>query len=325
MEEIKDKQKGTFKLISGQSNPSLAEEISQILAVPLTKVICQKFKNDNNFVKILENVREKDVFILQTSKEPVNDYLMELLMLIDAAKYSSAKRITAILPYYPYVRSDKKDQPRISITARLVADLLQAAGADRVLTMNLHSPQIQGFFRIPFDQLLAIPLMCSYFEKTDLSNTIVVAPDAGSAKRAEMYAVKLKLPMAILDKRRIGNEDHSEVLNIIGEVKDKNAIIFDDEISTGGSLKETVLALKNHGAKSIKAAAVHAVFCGEATNIINELPIDEVVVTNTVPLNKEKKCPKVTVISVADLFAQAIQRIYNGESVSSLFDIDKYA
>jgi ribose-phosphate pyrophosphokinase len=325
MDLRQDRRKSTLKLISGQSNPELAQEISSILDVPLTPVICKKFQNDNTFVKIMENVREKDVFIIQTSKEPVNDYLMELLMLIDAAKYSSAQRVTAVIPYYPYVRSDKKDQPRISITARLVADLLQAAGADRVLTMNLHSPQIQGFFRIPLDQLLAIPLMCSYFENSDMSNTTVVAPDAGSAKRAEMYAVKLRLPMAILDKRRIGNEDYAEVLNIIGEVKGKNAIIFDDEISTGGSLKETVLALKEHGAEKIRAAVVHPAFCGPAIDIINGLPLTEVIVTNTIPLSENKKSSKVKVLSVAELFANAIQRIHIGESVSSLFDIEKYA
>lgn len=308
-----------MKIFCGRSNPELSQGICNYLGVEMGKCLIHKFKNDNSFVRIEENVRGKDVFVVQTSAIPVNDYLMELLIMIDTLKHASASRVTAVLPYYPYARSDKKDQPRISITARLVADLLETAGADRVLTMNLHSEQIQGFFRIPVDQLLASPILCEYFSKNGLKDFIVVAPDAGSAKRAEKYALTLGLPMAILDKRRDPLNDTVEIFHIIGDVRDKNAIVFDDEIATGGSMIETAHALLEHGAKDIYAGAVHAVLCGEAPALLQDSPYKKIVVTNTLPVEGEKKIPKVTVLSVAQLFGEAIKRIHEGKSVSDLF------
>lgn len=308
-----------MKIFSGRSNPKLAKEICDYLGVKLGKCIVRKFKNDNIFVRIEENVRGKDIFVIQTSAIPVNDYLMELLIMIDALKHASARRVTAVMPYYPYARSDKKDQPRISIAARLVADLLETAGADRVLTMNLHSPQIQGFFRIPVDQLLASPILCTYFSKKKLKNCIVVAPDAGSAKRAEKYALTLGLPMAILDKRRHPLNDTVEVLHIIGDVNGKNAIVFDDEIATGGSMIETARALVEHGAKEIYAGAVHAVLSGGAPEKLQESPYKQIVVTNTLPVRGDKKIRKIKILSVARMFGEAIKRIHEGKSVSELF------
>jgi len=287
--------------------------------IPLGKVEIIEFKNENLFVRIGENVRECDVFIIQTSTSPVNTRIMELLLMIDAMKHASAARVTAVLPYFPYVRSDKKDQPRISIAARLMVDLIEAAGADRVLTMNLHSFQIQGFFRIPTDHLLATPVLVDYFKNTDISNSVVVAPDAGSAKRAEKYARLLNLPLAIVDKRRIGNKDTAVVKHIIGDVKGKRAIIFDDEISTGGSLINTAETLEEQGVTDIRASVVHPVLCGDAVERIQKSNISEVIVTNTIPVEGPKKIDKIKVLSVGKMFAKAIRRIHNGESVSVLF------
>jgi len=308
-----------MKIFSGTANPELAREICKHLGIKLGKCKIKKFANDNLLVKIEENVREKDVFVIQPSCVPVNEGLVELLILIDALKHASARRVTAVLPYYPYVRSDKKDQPRISITARLVADLLEAAGTDRLLTMNLHSPQIQGFFRIPTDHLLAAPILIRHFQKKKISNAVVVSPDAGSAKLAESYARKLRLPLAIMDKRRLGNTDKVTIINIVGEVKGKKAIVFDDEIATGGSLIETAKALVKHGATEVCACAVHGVLCGNAVKKLSESIIKEVVVTNTVRIDKEKMFPKLSILSVAKLFASAIERIHRGKSVSDLF------
>jgi ribose-phosphate pyrophosphokinase len=308
-----------MKIFSGTANPKLAREICKHLDVKQGKCQITKFANDNLLVKIEENVREKDVFVIQPSCFPVNEGLVELLIMIDALKHASARRVTAVLPYYPYVRSDKKDQPRISITARLIADLIEAAGADRILTMNLHSPQIQGFFRIPTDHLLAAPILIKHFKKKKIENGIVVSPDAGSAKLAESYARKLGFPLAIVDKRRLGNTDKVAVLNIVGDVRGKSAIIFDDEIATGGSLIETAQTLAEHGAKEVYASAVHGVLCGDAIADLKKSNIKEIVVTNTVSIGKEKMFPKLTVLSVAELFASAIDRIHRGKSVSTLF------
>jgi len=307
-----------MKIFCGRSNPELAREICTYLGIELGRCIVHKFKNDNTFVRIEENVREKDVFVIQTSAIPVNDYLMELLIMIDALKHASASRVTAVLPYYPYARSDKKDQPRISITARLVADLLETSGADRVLTMNLHSEQIQGFFRIPVDQLLASPILCDYFSKKGLENFIIVAPDAGSAKRAEKYALTLGLPMAVLDKRRDPLNDTVEIFHIIGDVKGKDAIVFDDEIATGGSMIETANALIEQGARDLYAGAAHAVLCGDAPRKLQESPYKQIVVTNSLPVEGDKQIKKIKVLSVAPLFGEAIKRIHEGKSVSEL-------
>jgi len=308
-----------MKVFCGRSNPELSREICSYLGIEIGKCIIHKFKNDNTFVRIEENVRGKDVFVIQTSAPPVNDYFMELLIIIDALKHASASRVTAVLPYYPYARSDKKDQPRICITARLVADLLESAGADRVLTMNLHAEQIQGFFRIPVDQLLASQILCDYFSRNGVKDCIVVAPDAGSAKRAEKYARELGLPLAILDKRRDPLNDTVEIFHIIGDVRGKNAIVFDDEIATGGSMIETANALIEHGAKDIHAGAVHAVLCGDAPRKLQESPYKQIVVTNTLPIEGARKIPKIKVLSVAQLFGEAIKRIHEGKSLSELF------
>ncbi len=308
-----------MKVFSGLSNQLLAKEICNHLDIPLGKMDIIEFKNENLFVKIGENVRECDTFVIQTSTSPVNTRIMELLLMIDALKHASARRVTAVLPYFPYVRSDKKDQPRISIAARLMADLIEAAGADRILTMNLHSFQVQGFFHIPTDHLLATPVLIDYFRKSDIENTVVVAPDAGSAKRADKYARLLDLPLAIIDKRRVGNEDKAVVKHIIGDVKDKKAIIFDDEISTGGSLINTAEILNKSGVNDIRAGVIHPVLCGDSVEKIKNSCISEVVVANTIPVEGEKKIDKIKVLSVAELFAKAIRRIHNGESVSVLF------
>ncbi len=308
-----------LKVFSGQSNRRLAEEICAYLDLPLGQLEITEFKNENLFVKIQENVRECDVFVIQTSTSPVNTCIMELLLMVDAMKHASAARVTAVLPYFPYVRSDKKDQPRISIAGRLMADLIEAAGADRILTMNLHSFQIQGFFRIPTDHLLATPVLVDYFQSRDVENSVIVAPDAGSAKRAEKYARLLDLPLAIIDKRRIGNQDTAIVKHIIGDVSGKRAIIFDDEISTGGSLIKTAEILSEQGVTDIRAGVVHPVLCGDAIKRIQESCLSEVVVTNTIPVEGEKKIDKIKVLSVAKMFSKAIRRIHNGESVSVLF------
>ncbi|MGQ9628786.1 MAG: ribose-phosphate diphosphokinase [bacterium] len=309
-----------LKIFAGSSHPKLAEEICETLGVPLGKMSIGKFSNENIKVKIEENVRGADVFVIQTSCPPVNEMLMELFIIIDALKYASAGRITAVLPYYPYVRSDKKDEPRISITARLVADLLKAAGADRILTMNLHAPQIQGFFRIPADQLTAAPILYNYFSKMDLSDGVVVAPDVGRAKFNDIYAGRLGLPLAIIDKRRHGDDEAAEVRNVIGDVKGKRALIFDDEILTGGTILEAVRALKRFSAKSVYVSCVHPVLSGNAAQRLNEEEaIEEVVVTDTLPIPPEKSIDKLRVLSVASLFARAIGIIHRGTSISALF------
>lgn len=308
-----------LKVFSGLSNRPLAEEICGYLDIPLGNAEIIEFKNENLFVKIGENVRECDVFVIQTSTSPVNTRIMELLLMIDALKHASAARVTAVIPYFPYVRSDKKDQPRISIACRLMVDLIEAAGADRVLTMNLHSFQVQGFFRIPADHLLATPVLIDYFRSTDVSNSVVVAPDAGSAKRAEKYARLLDLPLVIVDKRRIGNDDTAVAKHIIGDVKGKRAIIFDDEVSTGGSLIKAAEILVSQGVTDIRAGLVHGILCGDAVQRIQDSQLSEVVVTNTIPVEGKKKIDKIRILSVGKMFAKAIRRIHNGESVSVLF------
>jgi ribose-phosphate pyrophosphokinase len=310
---------GSLKIFSGNANPELAKRICACAGVKLGKCEIVKFSNDNIKVRILESVRGKDVFIIQPSCVPVNEGLVELLIMIDAVKHASANRVTAVVPYFPYARSDKKDEPRISIAARLMADLLQTAGADRVMTMNLHSPQIQGFFRIPCDHLLAGRLFCDYFEKQGLDDHVVVAPDAGSAKHAGRYAIRLKLPLAILDKRRTDDTESPEIHNVIGNVKGKKALIFDDEIASGGSILEVVKALESLGVKEITACCVHGVLSGHAVEKIKNSPLKQLVVTDTVTIPEEKMFDKLKIISVADLFANAIQYTNKGRSISDLY------
>ncbi len=308
-----------LRVFSGNSNPELAQEIADSLYLSLGNITINRFSNENIKVKINESVRGKDVFVVQTSCPPLSNHIMELLIMLHAFGSASAGRITAVLPYFPYVRSDKKDEPRISITAKLMADLLATAGADRVLTMDLHAAQIQGFFGMPADQLLALPILCKYFGDKRLENLVVVAGDVGRAKLNRRYAQRLDSPLAILDKRREGDDEKAEVVSVIGEVEGKNAVMFDDEILTGGSLMELVRALKEKGAKKIYAGITHGILSGNAVELIEESPVEELVVTNTVPVPAEKRVGKIKVLSVAEIFAEAIKRIHHSESVSSLF------
>lgn len=311
---------GKLKIFSGNANIPLAKEICNFAGVELGRCEITKFSNENIKVRIMDSVRGQDVFIIQPSCSPVNEGIIELLIMIDAAKHASAGRITAVVPYFPYARSDKKDEPRISITARLMADLLQTAGADRVMTMNLHSPQIQGFFRIPVDHLLAGRLLCDYFKNCGTENCVVVAPDAGSAKRAGAYAIKLGLPLAILDKRRSDDSESPVIHHVIGEVKGKRALIFDDEITSGGSILEVVKALESLGVEEIQACCVHAVLSGKAVERLRDSSLTKLVVTDTVFIPEHKKFPQLVVLSVADLFAKAIMFTNRGESISGLYD-----
>jgi ribose-phosphate pyrophosphokinase len=311
---------GKLKIFSGNANPVLAKAICDYAGVELGNCEILKFSNDNIKVRILESVRGHDVFIIQPSCVPVNEGIMELLIMIDAIRHASAGRVTAVVPYFPYVRSDKKDEPRISITARLMADILETAGADRVMTMNLHSPQIQGFFRVPVDHLLAGRLLCDYFIKCGTENCVVVAPDAGSAKRAGSYAIKLGLPLAILDKRRSDDSESPAIHNVIGDIKGKRAIIFDDEIASGGSILEVVKALESLGVEEIEACCVHAVLSGSAVDKLKNSSLKKLVVTDTINIPEYKKFPQLVVLSVAEMFAKAIMYTNRGESISGLYD-----
>lgn len=311
--------KSELRVFSGRATRYLADEICSHLGVPLGEAEVFKFSNDNTFVRIKENVREADVFVVQTSFPPVDEALMELLILIDALKRASARRITAVLPLYPYARSDRKDQPRVPITARLVADLLTTAGANRVVTIDLHSDQIQGFFTIPLDHLTAASLLGDYFAKKNLEHPVVVATDAGGAKKATRYAKRLRAPLALMDKRRIGNEDRVEITCFIGDVLGRQAIILDDEIDTAGTLAETIHCLERSGVVEIYVGCSHPVLSGPAVERLSQLPIKELVVTNSLPLG-DKHPPNLTVLSIAPMLAQAILRIHTGESISSLFE-----
>ncbi|HGE71800.1 TPA: ribose-phosphate pyrophosphokinase [Candidatus Poribacteria bacterium] len=308
-----------LKIFSGNSNPDLANEIAKHLNTELGQREIIKFSNENIKVKITESVRGQDVFVVQTSCPPVSDNIMEMLIMIHALRGASADRITAVIPYFPYVRSDKKDEPRISITAKLMADLIKTAGADRVLTMDLHAAQIQGFFDMPADQLLALPILCKYFIEKNLQNIVVVAGDVGRAKLNIKYAERLKAPLAILEKRRDGDKEKAKVANVIGNVKGKTAIMFDDEILTGGSLMELVKALKREGAVDIYAGITHGILSKRAVPNIARSSLKELVITNTVPLPKEKQIDKIKVLSVAKLFAKAIENIHLGRPISTLF------
>ena len=311
---------GDLKIFSGSSHPELARAICEYNELPLGAVEIVKFSNENIKVRILENVRGSDVFVIQTSCPPVNEGIMELLIMIDALRYASAERITAVLPYFPYARSDKKDQPRISITARLMADLLQTAGADRILTMDLHSPQIQGFFRIPIDQLIAAPLICDAMRDRNLCDTVLVASDVGESKSIGRYANRLNLPIAIIDKRRYGDDEKPKAMHLIGEVVEKDALIIDDEIASGGTLLEAIEFLHQQHVRSVSAAVVHSVLSGQAVERISQTDLKELVVTDTIPLGKKRQLyDKFNVLSVAPMFGDAIMRIHNGDSISKLF------
>ena len=299
-----------LKIFACPSAEKFAKEVCEYLNLELGKINHTKFKNDNNFVQILETVRQKDVYIIQTSEPPVNERIMELLITIDAAKRASAKNINVVLPYFPYSRSDKKDQPRVPITAKLMAQLLEAAGATRVITCDLHNPAIQAYFNVNCDRLTAEYLLEEYFAKKNLEDMVIVATDAGSSKKAYKYSQFFKCPIALVDKRREGNDDRAIASTIIGDVKNKNAIIFDDEIDTAGSMMETVKVLKKFGAKNIYAGCTHGVLSGPAIDRIKNSEIKELVITNTIPLSKEKQLDKITVLSIAPLFAETIKRLF---------------
>ena len=309
-----------IKVIGGTAHPELARAVCACLGIEPCRTTFVRFSNENMLVQIDENVRAADIFVIQPSCPPVSDGIIELLMTIDALKHASAARITAVLPYFPYARSDKKDRPRISITARLMADLIQTAGADRVLTMNLHSPQVQGFFRIPADQLQAAPILCDYLrESRDLSTYVLVAGDVGESKDVGHYASRLDLPIAIVDKRRHGDDEVARAVNLIGDVKGKIALIVDDEVASGGTLVEAARFVLDHGAAAVEACVVHPVLSGKAVERIDASALRQLVVTDTLPLTERKRSAKIQVKSVAPLFAEAIRAIHDGSSVSRLF------
>jgi ribose-phosphate pyrophosphokinase len=309
-----------LKVFSGNAHPALSKDICAYLGIAQGRCDVFKFSNDETFVKILENVREKDVFLVQPISRPVNDNLMELLIMIDAARRASAGRITAVIPYYAYGRTDKKDQPRVAITARLVADFISAAGADRVLTMNLHAGQIQGFFSIPLDELSAMSLLAKEFDKRRIDELVVVATDVGAAKRARDMADLLQAPIAIIEKQRLGNDDQVAAVDVIGKVEGKNTLIVDDEIDTGGSVVAAASILKDRGAAEIYCCVVHPVLSAGAAKALEESAIKEILVTDTLPVAEEKRFDRLEVLSVASMLGEAIHRIHSGLSVGAMFE-----
>jgi len=309
-----------LKVFTGNTHPALAQAVTRYLDIPLGRCEVFEFSNENIFVRILENVRERDTFVVQPLSSPVNKSLVELLIMLDALKRASAERITAVVPYYAYGRSDKKDQPRVPITARLLADLLTVAGANRLLTIDLHAGQIQGFFNIPVDELTALYLLSDYYKKRKVKDLIVVAADIGISKRARDMAARLDVPLAIIEKRRVGNADQAEALNVIGEVEGKVALIFDDEITTGGTLVDDVSILIKRGAKEVYFCCTHPVFSGPAIERIAASPVKEVVVTDSIPISEGKKLDKITVLPIAPLLGEAIHRIHTGMSIGAMFE-----
>jgi len=305
-------------ILSGSSHPVLAGKIADKLERKLTSVDCFKFRNDNTFCKINECIRNHDVYIIQTSTIPVNDTLMETLVLVDAARYASAGRITAVLPYFPYVRSDKKDQPRICVAARLVADLLHTAGVNRIITMDLHSDQITGFFRSLYDQFYASAVILPYLQKRDLTNHVVVSPDIGGMKRAKYMAMQLGLPLAVFNKQRMGNDDQAAVSEVIGDVRGKHCLLVDDEIATGGSVLSAYENVVKMGARSMAAICVHGVFVNGALDRMEAAGIDEIVCTDTLPQDRQAH-RFLTVLDIADILAEGILRTHEGKSIGAMF------
>jgi len=309
-----------IKVFSGNAHPALAQAVTDYLGIPLGQCEVFEFSNENTFVRILENVRQRDAFVIQPLSSPVNKSLVELLIMLDALKRASAERITAVVPYYGYGRTDKKDQPRVPITARLVADLLTVAGANRLLTVDLHAAQIQGFFNIPVDELTALYLLSDYFKEMSFDDLVVVATDIGISKRARDVAAKLNAPLAIMEKRRVGNVGRTETLNVIGEVEGRVALTVDDEIDTAGSLVGVASTLMERGVKEVYACCTHPVFSGPAIQRIASCPVKEVVVTDTIPVNGNKRLDKITVLSIAPLLGEAIHRIHTGQSIGAMFE-----
>jgi len=308
-------------IFSGSAHPELAEEICALRGVALSPSVTRHFQNDNLYVQLQAPVRERDVFIIQPFyPPPVSDRILELLLMLDAGRSASARRVTAVIPYYSYSRSDKKDEPRISIAGRLIADLLAAAGAQRVLTMTLHTPQVHGFFSVPTDHLSSMPVFTSYFQDKDLSDSVVVTPDIGHAKRGTELARQLRLPVAVVSKKRISD---SEVLveGLIGDIHGKKAILVDDEIAAGTSMIEALKLLRSQGMTQATLVCTHGIFCGPAVQNLAAIPdIKAIVTTNTVPIPLEKRIKGMEVLSVAPLFAEAIRRIHEGETMQPLFD-----
>lgn len=308
-----------YKIFTGNSNPKLATAIADIMGKPLGKCTVKKFSDGEIAVNIQETVRGVDCYVIQPTSDPVNDNLMELLIMIDAMKRASAGRINAVLPYYGYARQDRKAKPRDPITSKLVADLLVAAGADRVVTMDLHAAQIQGYFNIPVDHLLGMPILIDYWKKKGMEDMIIVSPDHGSVTRARNLAEPLNVPIAIVDKRR-QEPNKSEIMNIIGDIKGKNCILIDDMIDTAGTICNAAEALLNLGAKSVSACATHAVLSGPAIERLEKSSLEEVILLDTIPLGEDKILDKFKILSVAPLFAEAMIRIHRNDSVSKMFD-----
>jgi len=308
-----------MRIFSGTANLELARSIAKSIKKPLGEIMVGRFSEGEIRIKIDEDVRGQDVFLIQPTCPPVNDNVMELLIILDALKRASARRITAVLPYYGYARQDRKDQPRVPITAKLLANVITVAGAHRILTMDLHAQQIQGFFDIPVDHLYAFPVICSYFRKKNLKDLTVVSPDVGGIKMARAYAKGLNADLAIVDKRRSGPND-VEAMNLIGEVKGRTVLIPDDMIATGGSLVEAVNALVKFGAKDIYASCTHAILSGNAVEKLGKSVLKEIVITDTIPLPREKRIPKIKILPVGPLLGEAILRIHNEASISSLFN-----
>jgi len=306
-------------LFAGSSNSELAQEIARNINIPLSRNTVTKFADGELKIKIEENIRGQDVFIIQSTNPPAEN-LLELLLFLDAAKRASAERITAVIPYYGYARQDRKDEPRVPISAKLIADLLAVSGADRVLTIDLHAEQIQGFFNIPVDHLYAVPVFIDYYNEKRIENYVVVSPDAGRVNRVRAFARRMgkDIPIAIIDKRRTG-PNQSNVINVIGEVRGKNAIIYDDMIDTGGTIVDAAMALVDKGVREIFVCAVHGLFSRNAIEKIEKSPIREVAITNTLKIAREKMVDKLKILSIAHLLAEAIKRIHNNESISSLF------
>lgn len=308
-----------IKIFAANANKELAQKIADEMGMPLGKCEVSTFSDGEIAVSIQETVRGSDVFVVQSTNAPVNNNLMELLIMIDALKRASAGRITAVMPYYGYARQDRKSRSRDPITAKLVADLITAAGADRVLTMDLHAAQIQGFFNIPLDHLVGMPILAREFVKKEIDDLVVVSPDLGSVTRARNFANYLDAPIAIIDKRR-PKANVSEIMNIIGEINGKNVVIIDDIIDTAGTLCNAANALKERGAKSVRACATHGVLSGPAIQRIQDSAIEELILLDTIQLPEEKHLDKIDVVTVAEVFAEAIKRIYNDQCLSSLFD-----
>ncbi len=311
---------GEIKLFAGSGNPELAQEISDYLGIPLEPYDLIEFPNENLFVRLRRSIRGQDVYLIHSMAPPVHRNIMEMLITIDCLKRDSAGRITAVFPYMAYARSDKKDQPRVPITARLVADMIEVAGTDRYVTIDLHAGQIQGFFSIPGDVLTAFHILSDYFLEKDLENTVVATADLGFAKKGRNFAAKLGVPLAFVEKRRIAENRRAEATNVIGDVKGKNVILVDDEVLTGGSICEATEILKEHGAEDIYVSFTHALLMENAVQDLAKEPFQEIVTTNTLPIPKEKRLPNMTILSVAPLLGEVILRAHEGRSVGELFN-----